>query len=89
LFVRIHQLVQRLATKGWEFEPRWDQEFSLLFITQTYSEVHPTCYLKSTGALSRRLKRQEREDHHSPPTGAEVKKTMYLSTKPFHYSIMA
>jgi hypothetical protein len=36
------------------------------------------------GALSPRVKRMGREDNHSPPTSAEVKKTwIYTSTPPY------
>jgi hypothetical protein len=31
--------------RAFEFESRWGQEFSLLQIVQTGSEVHPTSYL--------------------------------------------
>jgi hypothetical protein len=36
-------------TEGSEFESRWGQEFSLLQIVQTGSEVHPTSYTMGTG----------------------------------------
>jgi hypothetical protein len=32
------------TTEGSEFESRWGEEFSLLQIIQTGSEVHPTSY---------------------------------------------
>jgi hypothetical protein len=49
----IAQSVQRLAT-GWptegsEFESRWCQEFSLRYVVQTGSGVHPTYYPMDTG----------------------------------------
>jgi hypothetical protein len=47
------------------------QEFSLLQIVQTGSEVHATWV---PGALSPGVKRPEREVYHSPPTSAEIKK---------------
>jgi hypothetical protein len=34
---------------GSEFESRYGQEFSLLQIVQTVSEVHPTSYAMGTG----------------------------------------
>jgi hypothetical protein len=38
-----------LDDKGSEFESRWGQEFSLLQIIQTGSEVPPTSYPMGTG----------------------------------------
>jgi hypothetical protein len=37
------------ATEGSEFECRQGQEFSLLQVVQTGSEVHPTSYTMGTG----------------------------------------
>jgi hypothetical protein len=37
------------TTEGSEFESRYGQEFSLLQIVQTGSEVHPTAYPMGTG----------------------------------------
>jgi hypothetical protein len=70
--------VERLAT-GWttersEFESRLGQEFSLLYVVQTGSAVHPTSCLMGTGGSSPGVKRQGREADHSPQASAEVKK---------------
>jgi hypothetical protein len=53
----IAQSVLRLAT-GWttegsELESRWGQEFSLLYVVQTGSGVHPTSYQMGTGVFLR------------------------------------
>jgi hypothetical protein len=37
------------TTEGSQFESRWGQEFFLLQIVQTGSEVHPTSYPMGTG----------------------------------------
>jgi hypothetical protein len=64
----IAQSVYRLAT-GWtteksEFESRWGQEFSLLFVVQTGSGAHPTSYPIGTGDSSPEGKRPERKTDH-------------------------
>jgi hypothetical protein len=38
-----------IATEESEFESRWGQEFSLVHIVQTGSEVHPTSCPMGTG----------------------------------------
>jgi hypothetical protein len=56
------------TTEESEFESRWGQEFSLLQIFQTGSEVHrTTCPMGTPG-----VKRPGHEADHSPPTCAEV-----------------
>jgi hypothetical protein len=56
-------------------------KFSLLYIVQTGSGVHPISYKMGTGSSFPGVKRQGREADHSPPTSAEVKKTrIYTST---------
>jgi hypothetical protein len=42
--------------------------FSLLYIIQTVSGVHPTSYLMGIGGSFPGVKRQGREADHSPPT---------------------
>jgi hypothetical protein len=37
------------TTEGSEFESRYDLEFSLLYVVQTGSGVHPTSYPMGTG----------------------------------------
>jgi hypothetical protein len=49
------------TTEGSEFESRWGQKFSLLYVTQTGSGVHRASYQMGTGALSPGVKRQGRE----------------------------
>jgi hypothetical protein len=71
------------TSEGSEFEPRQGQEFSLLHVAQTGSEVHRTSYPRGTGALSPGVKRPGREIDHSPPSSADVKKMwFYTSTSP-------
>jgi hypothetical protein len=72
----IAESVLRLAT-GWttewsEFESRYAQEFSLLYVVQTGSGVHPASY------LSRGVKLPRSGGDHSHPTSAEVKKNVDL-----------
>jgi hypothetical protein len=56
----IAQSVQRMATgrstEGSEFDSRWGQEFSLLYVVQTDSGVDPTSYPMGTGVSFRRGK---------------------------------
>jgi hypothetical protein len=51
----IAQSVQRLAagwtTEGSEFESRWMQDFSLLYVTQTGSGAQPASYPMGTGSF--------------------------------------
>jgi hypothetical protein len=69
------------TTEGLEFESRYGEEFSLVQIVQTGSEVYPTSYPMGTGALSSGVKRPGREVDRSPPTSAEVKRMwIYTST---------
>jgi hypothetical protein len=73
-------------TEGSEFEYRYGEEFSLLQIFQTGSEVHPPSYSLSTGNSFPGVKRPGREVDHSPPTSAEVKKMwIYTSTSPYAF----
>jgi hypothetical protein len=37
------------TTKGWEFEARWGQEFSVLRVVQTGSGADPESYSLDTG----------------------------------------
>jgi hypothetical protein len=68
-----------LTTERSERESWQGQEFSLLYVVQTGSGVHPTSYTMGTG-----VKRPEREADHSPPTSAEAKKMwIYTSTPPY------
>jgi hypothetical protein len=60
--------------EGSEFESRYGQEFSLLQIVQTGSEVHPTPIQWVPGALCPGVKRPGREVDHSPPTSARSRK---------------
>jgi hypothetical protein len=73
---------------GQEFKFWYAQEFSLLHIVQTGSEVHPTSYKMGTGVSFPGIKRQGREADHSPPTSAEVKK-MWICTSTPLYVFMA
>jgi hypothetical protein len=73
-------------TEGSEFESRWGQEFSCLYVVQTGYGVHPTSYLMSTGDLSPGVKRAAREADHSPSASVEVKKMwIYTSTPPYAF----
>jgi hypothetical protein len=79
-------------TTGWtieglEFESRYAQEFSLLYVVQTGSGTHPASYPMGKGALSLGIKRQGREADHSPPASAEVKK-MWIYTSTPSYAFM-
>jgi hypothetical protein len=52
-FYTVAQSTQQLAT-GWtteetKFQSRLSQEFSILHVVQTGSEVHPTSYSMGTG----------------------------------------
>jgi hypothetical protein len=62
--------------------------FSLLYIVQTGSGVHPTSYKMGTGGSFPEVKRQGREADHSPPTSAEVK-NMWIYTSTSLYVFMA
>jgi hypothetical protein len=73
---------------GLEFEFRWGQEFSLLHIVQTGSEVHPASYKMGTGGSFLGVKRQGCEADHSPQTSAKVKK-MWTYTSTPTYVFMA
>jgi hypothetical protein len=59
-------------------------KFSFLFIIQTGSGVHPASYPMDTRARSPGVKQEKREDHHSPPTSAEVKKMWIYTSIPPH-----
>jgi hypothetical protein len=64
------------------------EEFSLLHVVQTGSGGHPASYPVATGGggggISPGVKRPGREADHSPPTSAEVKKTLiYTFTPPY------
>jgi hypothetical protein len=73
-------------TEGSDFEPQEGQEFSLLYVIQTVSVVHPTSYSISTGDFSLGVKRQGHEAEHSTQNSAEVKKTwVYTSTPPYAF----
>jgi hypothetical protein len=68
---------------GREFESRSGKRFSLLYIVQTGSGVHPTSYKMGTGDFFPGVKRQGREVDHSALTSTEVKKMwIYTSTPP-------
>jgi hypothetical protein len=47
-------------------------------VLQTGSGAHPTSYLMGPGGSFPEVKRPEREINHSPPTSAEVKKSVDL-----------
>jgi hypothetical protein len=65
------------------------QEFSLLHVIQTGSEAHPASYQMGTGGSFPWEKRPGREADHSPPTSAEVKKTLiYTSTLPCLHGVV-
>jgi hypothetical protein len=69
---------------GREFESRWGQKFSLLYIVQTGSGVHTTSYKIGIWGSFPGVKRQGLEAEHSPPTSAEVKKMwIYTCTPPY------
>jgi hypothetical protein len=76
--------VKLLAT-GWttdrsEFESWYSQEFSLLYVVQPGSGVHPTSYTVGTGCSFPRVKLPGREADYSLPSSAEVKKNVDLYT---------
>jgi hypothetical protein len=76
---------------GWTtkvFEPWECQEFSVLHVVHTSSEVHPTSYPMGNGGSFPGVKRPRREADHSPPTNAEVKK-MWIYTSIPPYAFMA
>jgi hypothetical protein len=78
----------RLDDRGVEFKSRWHQEFSLLHNIQTGYGSHPVSYQLGLGALSPAVKRPGREADHSPPTGAEVRKTwIYTSTPTYTFMV--
>jgi hypothetical protein len=56
----------------------------LLQDVQTGSGAHPASYPMGTGALSPRIKRQEREADHSLPINAEVKKMWIYTSTPLY-----
>jgi hypothetical protein len=78
---------------GWtiersELESRWGQEFSILRVVQTGSEVHSTSYPMGIGGSFQTIKRPEREADLSPPTRAEVKKMwIYTFTPPYVFKM--
>jgi hypothetical protein len=62
------------------------QEFSLLYVVQTGSGIHPTSYPMVPGALSPGVKRPGCEADLSPPNSAEVKNMwIYTSTPPYAF----
>jgi hypothetical protein len=74
------------TTEGSEFESRLGQEFSLLHVVQPGYRVYLTSYPWVPGALFLGVKQPVREDEHSPPTSAEVKKMwIYTSTTPYTF----
>jgi hypothetical protein len=65
-------------------------QFSLLYLVQTGSEAHPTFYSLGTGDSFPEGKRQGLEADHSPPTSAEVKKTLiYTSTTSYVFMALS
>jgi hypothetical protein len=70
-------------TEKSEFESWWGQEFSLLQVDQTGSEVHPTFYPMGTEGSLPEVKRPVHEADHSPSASAEVKK-MWIYTSTAH-----
>jgi hypothetical protein len=70
-------------TEDSEFESRYSQKCSLLYVVQTGSGAHPASYPMGTGNYFSEVKRQVHEADHSRPTSAEVKKMWtYISTPP-------
>jgi hypothetical protein len=61
---------------------------SFLHVVQTGSGAYPASCPMGPGALSPRVKRQEREADHSPPASAEVKKMWIYTSTPL-YAFMA
>jgi hypothetical protein len=55
------------------YDSRQGQEISLLHCVQTGSGAHPSSQPMGTGGSFPKVKRQEREADHSPPSSAEVK----------------
>jgi hypothetical protein len=68
-----------------ELESWEGRECSLLYIVQTASGVHQTSYAIGTKGPFPGVKRQGHEADYSPPTSAEVKKTIYTSTPPYAF----
>jgi hypothetical protein len=77
-----------LNDRGVGVRSRYGQEFSLLYVVQTGSRVHPTSYPVNNGALCSRVKRPGHEGDHSLQTTAEVKKTWFYTFTP-SYAFMA
>jgi hypothetical protein len=84
---RSQDSVVSTVTERYEFKFQQGQEFSLLHILQTASEVHPTSSPMGTGgALSPEVKWLECEADHSPPNSDEAKKMwIYTSTPPYAF----
>jgi hypothetical protein len=75
-----------LEDRGSEFETRWGKNFH--FSTSSRPALGPTQppIQWISEALSPGIKRPGREDDHSPPTSAEVKKVwIYISTPPYAF----
>jgi hypothetical protein len=69
-----------------EFEFPQGQEFSPLRDVQTGSGFYPTSYPVGKGALfSSVVKQPRREDDHSPPAIAEVKKIWIYTSTPIAF----
>jgi hypothetical protein len=70
-------------TEELEFESRWCEEFSLLYMIQTSSGAYSVSY-PVLGALSLGIKWPGREADHLSPTSAEAKKTwIHAYTPPY------
>jgi hypothetical protein len=71
---------------GWAIEllvleSRFGYQFSPLHVVQTGSAAHTAIYPMGTGGSF-----PKRENDHSPPTNAKVKKTwIYTSTAPYAF----
>jgi hypothetical protein len=71
------------TTEGLELKTLKGQEFTVLYVVQTGSGVHPASYAMGTAGSSTVIKRPRREADYSPPASAEVKNMwIYTSTPP-------
>jgi hypothetical protein len=72
------------TTEVWEFESRYDQEFSPAYVVHTDSGVHSTSYPIGTGGSLPGVKQPGREADHSPTASAEVKKMWIYTSTPLY-----
>jgi hypothetical protein len=83
-----HRVVAPVKTEGSEFKPQYCQEFSLLRVFHTGSEVYPASYSVATGGSFPGRLSCRGVKLTTPPTNADVKK-MWIYTPTLPCAFMA